>query len=109
MKTVDIGAVLDEGEWSGYQKLLVFAAALAIVLDGLDNQVLGAAIPALMREWSLPRPAVASVLASGMVGMMIGGAIGGILGDRVGRRTALIGSVLAFGVLTLLVSFAGGV
>ena len=25
MKTVDVGAVLDEGEWGGYQKLLVFA------------------------------------------------------------------------------------
>ena len=49
MKTVDIGAVLDEVDWSGYQKLLVFGTALAIILDGLDNQVLGAAVPALMR------------------------------------------------------------
>jgi AAHS family 4-hydroxybenzoate transporter-like MFS transporter len=109
MKTVDIGAVLDEGGWSGYQKLLVFGTALAIILDGLDNQVLGAAVPALMREWSLPRPAFASVLASGMVGMMVGGALGGLIGDRVGRRTALLGSVLSFGVLTVLVSFAGSV
>ena len=109
MKTVDVGAVLDEGEWSGYQKLLVFATALAIVLDGLDNQVLGVAIPALMREWNVPRPAFASVLASGMVGMMIGGAIGGVVGDRVGRRTALLGSVVSFGALTVLSSFAGGV
>ena len=109
MKTVDIGAVLDEGDWSGYQKLLVFGTALAIILDGLDNQVLGAAVPALMREWGLPRPAFASVLASGMFGMMVGGAFGGFIGDRVGRRIALIGSVLSFGVLTVLVSFAGSV
>jgi AAHS family 4-hydroxybenzoate transporter-like MFS transporter len=109
MKTVDVGAVLDEGAWSGYQKLLVFATALAIVLDGLDNQVLGAAIPALMREWSLARPAFASVLASGMVGMMIGGAIGGIVGDRLGRRTALLASVVSFGVLTVAASFASSV
>lgn len=109
MKTVDVGAVLDEGAWSGYQKLLVFATALAIVLDGLDNQVLGVAIPALMREWNLPRPAFASVLASGMVGMMIGGAIGGVVGDRMGRRTALLGSVVSFGALTVLSSFAGSV
>src|SRR5262245_33685011 len=106
MKTVDVGAVLDEGPWSGYQKLLVFATALAIVLDGLDNQVLGAAIPALMREWSLARPAFASVLASGMVGMMIGGAIGGFVGDRLGRRSALLGSIVAFGGLTRLVAIA---
>ena len=62
-----------------------------------------------MREWNLPRPAFAPVLTSGMVGMMVGGAIGGVLGDRLGRRVALLGSVVAFGVLTILVSFADGV
>jgi AAHS family 4-hydroxybenzoate transporter-like MFS transporter len=108
MKTVDVGAVLDEGEWGGYQKLLVFATALAIVLDGLDNQVIGSAIPALMRDWNLPRPAFVPVQTSGMVGMMIGGFIGGYLGDRLGRRVALIGSVIAFGLLTVLVSFSTG-
>src|SRR5206468_11017894 len=97
--SVDVGTLLDEGRWSTYQKLLVAGTALAIILDGLDNQVLGAAVPALTREWGLPRPAFASVLASGMVGMMIGGAAGGFIGDRVGRRAALIGSVVAFGVL----------
>src|SRR5712691_11867941 len=101
MKTVDIGSVLDEGRWSGYQKLLVFATALTIILDGLDNQLIGAAVPALMREWALPRPAFAPLLTSGMVGMMIGGFIGGFLGDRLGRRVALLGSVITFGVLTL--------
>ena len=55
--TVDVGATLDAAPWSGYQKLLVLATATTIVFDGLDNQLLGAALPALMREWSLPRPA----------------------------------------------------
>src|SRR5436309_7485747 len=105
----DIGTMLDEGPWSRYQKLLVVGTALTIILDGLDNQLLGAAIPALMREWRVPGPAFASVQASGMVGMMIGGATGGSIGDRIGRRAALLGSVLSFRVLTVLISFAGGV
>ena len=105
----DVGAILDEGAWSGYQKLLVAATALTIVLDGLDNQLLAVAVPAVMREWALPRAAFASVLASGMVGMMIGGAIGGYVGDRVGRRAALLGSVISFGALTLLISLASSV
>jgi AAHS family 4-hydroxybenzoate transporter-like MFS transporter len=109
MRSLDVGAILDEGDWSSYQKLLVAATALTIVLDGLDNQLLAVAVPAMMREWALPRPAFASVLASGMIGMMIGGAIGGYIGDRVGRRVALLGSVISFGALTLLVSFAGSV
>jgi AAHS family 4-hydroxybenzoate transporter-like MFS transporter len=106
MKTVDVGGVLDEGQWSTYQKLLVVATALTIVLDGLDNQLLPPAIPAVMREWGLPRTAFTSVLTSGMVGMMVGGFIGGFIGDRLGRRVALLGSVIVFGVLNILVSFA---
>jgi AAHS family 4-hydroxybenzoate transporter-like MFS transporter len=35
-----------------------------------------------------------------MIGMMLGGAIAGLVGDRLGRRVALIGSVLVFGLLT---------
>ena len=63
----DVGAILDEGQWSRSQKLLVAATALTIVLDGLDNQLLAVAIPAMMREWSLPRPAFASVPRLGHV------------------------------------------
>ena len=107
--TVDVGALLDEGRWSGYQKRLVAGAALAIIFDGLDNQLLGAAVPSMMREWSLPRPAFTSVLAAAMVGMVIGGFLGGYLGDRIGRRKALLGSVIWFGVFTILVSFAANV
>ena len=45
MKTVDVGSALDEGDWGGYQKALVAAAALTIVFDGLDNQVLSQRAP----------------------------------------------------------------
>src|SRR6185295_3645617 len=109
MKTIDVGTALDEGQWGGYQKLLVFATALAIILDGLDNQLLPPAIPVLMKEWNLPRAAFSWVLTGGMIGMMIGGFIGGTVGDRLGRRVALIGSVALFGVLTILVAFSTSV
>jgi AAHS family 4-hydroxybenzoate transporter-like MFS transporter len=107
--TVDVGALLDEGRWTTYQKLLVAGIALTIIFDGLDNQLLGAAVPAMMREWALPRQAFASVLAAALFGMVIGGFTGGFIGDRYGRRTALLGSVVWFGVLTVFVSFAGDV
>ena len=41
--------------------------------------------------------------------MMIGGLIGGIIGDRYGRRTALLGSVLTFAVLTFAIAFANSI
>jgi MFS transporter, AAHS family, 4-hydroxybenzoate transporter len=107
MTTVDIGSVLDDGDWGGYQKALVAAAALAIVFDGLDNQVLSGALPAMMRDWNVPRSALTPALTSGFVGMMFGGFVGGVVGDRLGRRVALLGSLISFGVLTLMVALAG--
>jgi AAHS family 4-hydroxybenzoate transporter-like MFS transporter len=104
MKTVDVSVVLDEGRWSGYQKLLIFGTALTIILDGIDNQLLGNAIPSMMRDWSLPRGAFTTALAAGPLGMMFGGMLGGMLGDRVGRRTALLSSVIAFAALTLAIA-----
>ena len=105
MKTVDVGTLLDEGRWTGYQKLLIFGTALTIILDGIDNQLLPNAIPKLMEEWGRPRGAFLGALGWGPFGMMIGGLVGGVLGDRLGRRTALLGSVLTFAVLTLAISY----
>lgn len=98
--TVDVGQLLDEGHWGNRQKLFVLLTALTIIFDGVDNQLLGIAVPAMMRDWAVPRGAFRAIVASGMVGMMLGGALAGVVGDRMGRRVALIGSVLIFGVLT---------
>jgi AAHS family 4-hydroxybenzoate transporter-like MFS transporter len=91
---------MDEGQWSGYQKWLILLTALTIVFDGIDNQLLGVAMPTIMQEWSAPRSAFAPVVSIGLTGMMIGGALAGLAGDRFGRRTALLGSIVLFGLTT---------
>ncbi len=108
MKTVDVGQVIDEGRWTTYQKLLILGTALTIILDGVDNQLLGNAVPSLMKEWGLARGAFSTALAMSPFGMMIGGAVGGMLGDRIGRRTALLFSMLSFAALTLAISTVNG-
>jgi MFS transporter, AAHS family, 4-hydroxybenzoate transporter len=109
MKQIDVGTALDEGRWTGYQKLLIFGTALTIILDGVDNQLLPNAVPRLIEEWGRPRGDFIGALSYGPFGMMIGGLIGGIVGDRLGRRTALLGSVVTFAVLTLAIAFAGSI
>ena len=51
MATVNVGKMLDEGHWGGYQKLLIAGTALTIILDGVDNQLLPNALPRLIEEW----------------------------------------------------------
>jgi AAHS family 4-hydroxybenzoate transporter-like MFS transporter len=108
MKTIDVGRLIDESRWTGYQKLLIFGTALTIILDGVDNQLIGPTIPALMAAWNLKSDAFSLVAFAGPIGMMFGGLFGGLFGDRVGRRTALLTSVISFAVVTLAVSFATG-
>jgi AAHS family 4-hydroxybenzoate transporter-like MFS transporter len=108
-KTVDVGALLDESRWTGYQKLLIFGTALTIILDGVDNQLLPNAVPTLINEWGRPRGDFTDALALGPFGMMIGGLIGGLLGDRLGRRAALLLSVVTFAVLTLAIAFVDSI
>jgi AAHS family 4-hydroxybenzoate transporter-like MFS transporter len=98
---VDVGRLIDEGRWTGYQRWLIALVAMAVVFDGIDNQLLGIVIPSVMSEWGVPRGAFAPVVSLGYFGMMIGGAVAGILGDRLGRRTALLGSMILFGLMTV--------
>ena len=84
---------------------LVFLTAITIVFDGIDNQLLGVVIPTVMKEWDVPRSAFSPVVSLGLAGMMVGGALAGMAGDRFGRRRALLGSVAAFGVVTLATAF----
>ena len=105
---IDVGRTLDDGSWSAFQKRLLVYAALAFAVDGLANQVLGLAMPALTRDWGVPRASFAPVAALGLVGVAIGAAFGGMLGDRFGRRSGLIGSVLLFGLMTFATAFVHG-
>jgi AAHS family 4-hydroxybenzoate transporter-like MFS transporter len=103
--SVDLAPLLDAGRWTGYQKWLVLLTAITVVSDGIDNQLLGVSIPTMMKEWSVPRGAFSSVIALGYFGMMLGGAAAGLAGDRFGRRTALLSSMIVFGVATLGAAF----
>jgi AAHS family 4-hydroxybenzoate transporter-like MFS transporter len=103
-ETYDVGALLDTGRTGAYQRWLVFLTALAIVFDGIDNQLLGVVIPTLMNEWEVARSAFAPIVSLGIAGMMVGGALAGIAGDRFGRRRALLASMAMFSALTLAIA-----
>ena len=85
-----VGQFLDDGPWTVVQKIVVFIAALSIIMDGFDGQLIGFAVPVLIKEWGVTRGDFAPALAAGLVGMGIGSAFAGLLADRFGRRGAVI-------------------
>jgi AAHS family 4-hydroxybenzoate transporter-like MFS transporter len=106
---VDIGRALDDGPFTTMQKLVVFLAAMAIVADGFDGQLIGFAIPSIIKEWAITRDAFAPAVAAGLLGMAIGSACAGLFADRFGRRMAVIASVFLFGAATCSIGFAPNV
>ena len=107
-KPVSLRHALDEGRWTAFQKRVAGLAILAVVLDGFDIQLLGVAIPALMKAWNLPREAFVPVLGLGLIAMSVGTAVSGWLGDRFGRKVTLLGAMVLFGAGTLLALPAKG-
>ena len=106
---IDVDRILNESRWTGYQQWLVFLTAVTIIFDGFDNQLLGVALPTIMREWSVTRGAFAPVVSLGYLGMMIGGTLAGYAGDRIGRRNALLGCLALFGTATVVIAMVDDV
>ncbi|HZF15999.1 MAG TPA: MFS transporter [Steroidobacteraceae bacterium] len=106
---VDVGRMLDEGRWGGYQIFVVALAALAIIFDGVDIQTLGVAIPSLMQDWQIDRAPFKWVSALGLVGMASGSILFGLLGDRFGRRRALVTCLAVLGIFTAASAYAGDI
>ena len=98
-------SMLDDLPMSAFQLWSVLMIAATVILDGLDNQMLGLAAPSLLKQWGIGREALGSVFALGFVGMAVGTLTSGWVGDRFGRRGALIIGVAIFGVATLLTGF----
>ena len=92
--TADVGQLLDEGPWTTMQIIVVAMAACSIIIDGFDGQLIGFAVPVLIKEWGVTRGDFALPLAAGLVGMGVGSAAAGSLtadgflgpADRQGRR-----------------------
>jgi AAHS family 4-hydroxybenzoate transporter-like MFS transporter len=107
-RPVDVSLLLDSGRWTAYQKALTLLAALAIVFDGFDIQILGFAIPSIMHEWHVARASFGPISALGLAGMAAGSPFAGFCGDRYGRRVTLIGCVVLFGAATVATAFCHG-
>jgi AAHS family 3-hydroxyphenylpropionic acid transporter len=80
--------------------------ALAALAEGFDIQSMGVAAPAMAPAMRLARDQLGPAFSASTLGLTIGAIAVGWLADRIGRKAALIGSLLVFGVFSLATPFA---
>jgi AAHS family 4-hydroxybenzoate transporter-like MFS transporter len=101
-RSVPFSAVLERRRVGTAQLMLVALLLLVLVIDGIDIQLLSLVAPIILEDWQVGRAEFGPALAGALIGMSLGSLVGGTLGDRFGRRVLLIGSIIGFGVATVL-------
>lgn len=102
----DVSRAIDDGSLTQLQQIIYVLAALAIIIDGFDGQMIGYAIPLIMKEWGTTRAAFSIAVASGLAGMAIGSLSAGVLADKLGRKPVLVASMLLFGASTMFIGLS---
>jgi AAHS family 4-hydroxybenzoate transporter-like MFS transporter len=108
--TIDISRLIDERKMNAFNAQLVILSFFVALLDGYDIIAAAVALPSLKTAWSMTdmRP-VGWMLSASLVGILFGAPAFGYIGDRFGRKKAIIGSCLTFGVFTLAAVKAGSI
>src|SRR5215813_14158356 len=103
---VHFSRLLDErGLTSFHIKLLVWSFFI-VLIDGYDIAAIAFAAPHLVRSWGVMPKDLGPVFSASLFGILFGSALFGWVGDRYGRKAALIGSNLVFGIFTLAAAYA---
>lgn len=92
-----------------FQWVIVVAALVVLVIEGIDLQSLPIVTPLILDEWGIDRALFGPALAAALFGMAFGSAFGGWLGDRWGRLKALYLASLIFGASTIAAAWTNDV
>lgn len=87
-------------------KLVALGVFVAMVVDGMDLQMLSLALPSISKELHLTGVRAGALGTYTLAGMGVGGIIAGWLSDRVGRIRVVWWSVFTFSVCTSVIGFS---
>ena len=88
-----------------FQWLVIVAALIVLVIEGVDLQSLPILAPEVLKEWGIDREDFGLALTAALAGMAVGSFCGGWLGDRWGRLKALFLAALIFGASTVAAAY----
>jgi len=103
---IQLSRLLDERGLSGFQVRVLVWSILIAVIDGYDIAAISFAAPHLVVSWGVERRPVRPVLSASNFGFLFGAAIFGWVGDRYGRKVALVGASLLFGIFTFAAAYS---
>ena len=103
-KTVEVGAVIDEGKFFPLPFSIAIMMVIIMLTDGFDLFTMGYVGPRLIEDWGVTGADLTPVNMAGLIGMAIGSVGLGWVGDRIGRKKAYVaclallflGSILCF-------------
>lgn len=104
--TLGVSRFIDECSFGSVQLRVLVICMLIAAVEGFDAQAIGYIAPTLSTDWHLRPGALGPLFSSGLVGLTIGALFIAPLADRVGRRPILLGSLLVFGVATLVTAMS---
>jgi MFS transporter, AAHS family, cis,cis-muconate transporter len=87
-------------------KMIIVGIFVAMVVDGMDLQMLALALPSLSKEFGISNASAGLLGTYTLAGMGVGGILAGRLSDRVGRVRVIWWSVLLFSLCTGVIGFA---
>jgi len=85
-------------------KVIAFGVFIALLVDGMDLQMLALALPSLSKDLALTKVAAGALSTYTLIGMGVGGIFAGWLSDRIGRSRVIWWSVLTFTACTGLIA-----
>jgi MFS transporter, AAHS family, 4-hydroxybenzoate transporter len=103
---VQVSQLLDEHGLGAFQIKLIFWSVLIAMIDGYDLAVTAYVAPHLVTDWGVPKSSLGPVLSASGFGVLFGSQIFGWIGDHYGRKPALIGANLLFGVFTFAAAYS---
>ncbi|HGH5977800.1 TPA: 3-(3-hydroxy-phenyl)propionate transporter MhpT [Kluyvera georgiana] len=79
---------------------------LVALMEGLDLQAAGIAAVGIAQAFSLEKMQMGWIFSAGILGLLPGALFGGMLADRHGRKKVLLGSVVLFGLFSIVTALA---
>jgi AAHS family 4-hydroxybenzoate transporter-like MFS transporter len=103
---VQVSHLLDERGFSGFHVKLLVWSLFIVFIDGYDINAIAVAAPELIKAWHFPPRELGLVLSASNIGVILGSLLFGFVGDRYGRKPALIGANILFGIFTVMAAYS---